>query len=253
MRPSLKAFTLMELLITITIILVVSSIGAISLNSRLAVASLEEAAQSLAADLSYARTAALFKGCPTRFVFCGDKLCTQRDIAASVGGPVTVGGENAQVYAIIRRMAHGAAGDCSTADADPDAGAANAFTNFDYDRKPQEISSRVSIDWIYDDSTAANFQDDYADETASEAEDALWFATSISDPQANQGFMNLPVSTPLDADGNFIVFQLSLASCDPSVENDDCAAYFVTIDSSGQTGIRACLPGGRAGNGNTCF
>lgn len=265
-------FTLTELMITVAIVAIVSVVGAITVNSRLQTARLEEAALTVAADLSYARTAAIFKNCLTRFVFCQDNLCSNfgsdtnlsNGTGESVSFETGADAEPARFYAIVRKSQYTEAGEeCfNPGGTDPDVGSGSELVAFDYDRKPQRIGRGVAFEFIYRD--VSDFNNEWVDgggallnEDSTEGQNALWFPVTRTDASADAdgltGLLNLPVDNPRDADGNFVVFQLQLDNCDPSDADDDCNAYFVTMDDAGETDVRKCVPGARTNNSNICF
>lgn len=252
----IKAFTLMELMIVVAIIAIISVIGGISINSRLRVSRLEDAALALASDASYARTSALFKGCPTRFVFCSDRLCPSTDISG-----VSVEAD-ARYYATLRLSQYAdSTADCyvsGSTDSDDSLGVLNAF---DFDRKPQAIPNGIKFKFIYQGGSSNFDQDKWTnfDKGSSEANNSLWFPSSIDDSDANVGVANVPDSDPdanmMDASGgNYILFQLQFDDCDPTDSGDDCLAYFVVMDTSGETNIKRCENcNDRSANADCCF
>lgn len=266
-RKRIFGFTLVELMVVVTIALIVTVLGVVSMSSRVGVANLEEAAQSLASDVSYARTAALFKGCPTQIIICADAKC--QGLAKSKIGDGYIGeaGENARYYAILRKTQYvDSDDDCYSPNVDPDDGRAGiVYNRMDFDRRPQALPSGVAFTAIYASvageamgaSLSANFID-WDDESSDEARNSLWFPTSISDSDANIQLANIPVNDSVwrqntSGDPIYILFQLQLDNCDASDADDDCAAYFITMDESGEAGIQRCDPGSRTSHGNTCF
>jgi|GEM_PF-6059278 len=263
-RSNNQAFTLTELMIVVAIITIVSVIGAITLNSRMHVSRLEDAAQTLASDLAYARSAALFKGCPTRIILCTDRNCSSSGRAVkqrggSGGKPEFIGSSSddpANYYATLREAQYSDGnGDCYVSSgSDPDGGAPNGYNYMDFDRRPQAIPSGIVFNPIYSGTNQVINYSDWSSTSSSEASNSLWFPTSISDSNANDSLANIPVDTPQDSKSAYVVFQLSLDSCDSTDPHGDCVAYFVTMDTSGETGIRRCTPGSRTANQtDTCF
>lgn len=254
MRKS-SAFTLTELMIVVAIIAIISVVGGISLTSRLAVSRLEGAVQTLASDVSYARSAALFKGCPTRIILCEDASCVTKATSTTSSGVIGSGTEPARYYAVLRRTQYASsAQNCYSSGSDSDAGDARAFAEWDYDRKPQALPRGVAFSPIYTNQVLNT--SDWSSISSVEAGNSIWFPTSISDTTASlQGVVNIPVdsSSVLDSASRSILFQLQLDSCDASNADDDCRGYFVTIDESGETAVRGCTAGTRTNTSDICF
>jgi len=251
-------FTLTELMVVVAIVAIITVLGVVSLNSRMKVSRLEEAAQALAADLSYTKTAALFKGCPTRIIFCLDKNCTEsgRQVSSITVGTDGIGSGStlARYFSILRKVQYtNSNGSCysSAAGGDPDGGATAYFDNWDFDRKPQELPIGVAITPIYLDGVP-DFSD-WGSESSGEAGNSIWFPSSITDADTNLDFANIPVDNALAANGSHVVFQVRMDNCDPTDPGADCAGFLIVMDSSGETSIRPCNPGGRADLTDNCF
>lgn len=244
-------------MIVVAIIAIISVVGGVSLTSRLAVSRLEEAVQTLASDVSYARSAALFKGCPTRIILCQDASCVTKATGTTSlsSGVIGSGTEPARYYAVLRRTQYtSSAQNCFSSGSDPDAGDARAFTQWDYDRKPQALPRGVAFSPIYTNQVVNTI--DWSSVSTTDAGNSIWFPTSISDTTASlEGVVNIPVdsSSVLDSTGRSILFQLQLDSCDASNVDDDCRGYFVTIDESGETAVKGCTAGSRSNNPDVCF
>ncbi|MGA0162992.1 MAG: pilus assembly FimT family protein, partial [Bdellovibrionota bacterium] len=161
-----KAYTLIELMIVVAIIGAVAAIGAISISSRIQSSRLETAAMSLSADLAYARSAALFKGCHTRIIFCADAKCSTKVSNVT----------SATHYAILRRAQYtDPAADCYIDGTDPSPSTSH-FDDWDYDKTPKPLPSGVQFSDIYSD--AAVSVADWDSVTDSEAEDSVYFHSS---------------------------------------------------------------------------
>jgi len=248
----------MELMIVVVIIAIISVIGGISINSRLRVSRIEDAALTLASDVSYARTSALFKGCPTRFVLCEDRLCESSDIEGLSNSSNL---DDARYYAILRLSQYtDSSADCFVSGStDPDSGL-NALNAFDFDRKPQSIPNGIKFSRIYG-GGSTNFNQQMwtnYDKGSPEASNSLWFPSSIDDTDVNADIVNIPDADPdtnmVDASGgNYILFQLQFDDCDPATPDSDCLAYFVIMDKSGETGVKHCENCNRSGNLDCCF
>jgi prepilin-type N-terminal cleavage/methylation domain-containing protein len=243
----LGGFTLIEILVALAIIAIVSVIGINTMTSRSVQIALEESAKSLRDDLSYARMAATLKGCPTRFIFCMDKLCNpgnaqNSSITGIAGGIVGASGSPAQFYSIMRMTTP-----CSS-QAGVDA-SQDGFANWDHDVKPRQLPGGVVFSSIYTSSGVIN-RDNWTSSTgnAIEAGNSLWFSPTLSPT-----YGTIPAGGAVEASGNFIAFQLRLAACDPS-QTDDCSGYFITMSPGGVSGIKKCFNGGRSvNNTDKCF
>jgi len=247
-------------MVVVAIVAIITVLGVVSLNSRMKVSRLEEAAQALAADLSYAKTAALFKGCPTRVIFCIERNCTDsgRTVSTITAGAEAIGSGStlARYFAILRKVQYtDSNGSCYSSDGggDPDGGATAYFDNWDFDRKPQELPIGIALTPVYSGSDAVPDYSDWVSEASAEAGNSLWFPSSITDADANLDFANIPVDDGLAANGASVVFQVRMDDCDPTDPDADCAGFLVVMDSSGETSIRPCNPGGRANSTDNCF
>jgi len=225
-----KAYTLIELMIVVAIIGTVAAIGAISISSRIQSSRLETAAMSLSADLAYARSAALFKGCHTRIIFCADAKC------ATKASNVT----SATHYAILRRAQYGDKdGDCYIVGTDPSPGASDGgshFDNWDYDKTPKPLPSGVKFSDIYSEDAVSVA--DWGSVTDSDATNSIYFHTS---PYAVNAIY-IPLAggaSMLDATKGSPAFQVGLENCAPTTA--DCTGYVVSISDAGETFVTVCL------------
>lgn len=239
----LSAFTLIELMIVLVIAIVLSAIGYINITSRLKTARLEEAAQTLVSDLSYARSAAMLKGCPTRFIFCNDRTCSPGAGTAVVSGVNSdnraVIGTNATPsvparYYAIQRFSQadpsGTSSMCYNSAAIPSA--SDGYAYWDFDRRPQAIPQGVSFFPIYTSGGLADQTDWKWDQLSSAAAgNAIWFNSSGDLTSAAMTDTANVVGSAVDYR---IVFQIGLDTCTPT-NTDDCIAYLISIPANGGT------------------
>lgn len=242
-------------MVVVAIIAVLSVAGGITLNSRLAASRLESAAGTLASDLRAARSSAMFKGCPTRFIVCADKTCsttagTGRNVttqSSSSGNYLGTSAGPAQYYGVLRMsQSTDSAATCYNTNA---VGTSlDGYTYWDFDRRPQTIPRGVVITPVY--SSAGSVPDhagNWSTSTDPAATNSIWFSSS-------SGTLTAPVNTA--SNGDSIVFQVSLEGCDPKSSTSDCVAYFVTVGSGGVVNTVKCSPGARASgtnNSDVCF
>lgn len=243
-RRRILGFTIIELMIVVVIIGVLSAIGGVTLNSRMRTSRLEDAAQTLVTDVSYARGAAALKSCPTRFIFCNSKTCLDAGATTVSGniGDVMTGGT---YYAILRMSQNQPGGESQPCyNAEAVSSSLDKFQFWDFDRRPQPLPKGVKFTAIYNNGWAAANSADWQYSTNAFAANTLYFRSSDSSA-------NVPV-TGSAANGDKIAFQLQLDDCDPSA-NEDCGAYFVTVGSGGIVSLVRCESGGRVDNTNKCF
>lgn len=236
-----KAYTLIELMIVVAIIGVVAAIGAISISSRIQSSRLETAAMSLSADLAYARSAALFKGCHTRIVFCEDAKC------ATKVSDVT----SATHYAILRKAQYtDPTEDCYIDGIDPSPSSSH-FANWDYDKTPKALPSGVKFVGIYSEDAVSVA--DWSAVTDSDAAASIYFHSS---PYAVNA-IHIPLEggiSMLDTTRGSPAFQVGLEDC--SLGTTGCTGYVVSISDSGESFVTVCLPagdGGGSGGVQACF
>lgn len=257
-----RAFTLIELLVVVFIGLIVTVLGFVSLTSRMRVAALEQAAQSLVSDLSYARSAAMLKGCPTRFILCADKACTDTDVEVEAASPhrilASATDSPAPFYAILRYSQSDTADPvCYNENAVPAAGAAgDGFDQWDFDRRPQAIPRGVALTGFYGASAGAGVFDtggDWDVSVAGVGNNSIWFESD--------GDLNTPVVANALVSGSAVtyqmVFQVTLDNCSPAT-NSDCLGYLVSIPRNGGTAqMTRCNLGvsrsGAGGSSNNCY
>lgn len=252
-KKASRGFTLIELIIVILIIGVVSGITYVGLSSRSSVASLERAVQTLAADVAYARSAAVMKRCQTRFILCADSSCTN----AAAG----LGAVEPRFYAILRRSHNDNLQSCSNPNLVPAAN--DGYANWDFDMAPKPLPRDVSFDAIYEGTDAWMDMTDWLtlDGSVAAVQNSLYFPTSPSaalpspgDADGDStGTRSRLVATPIlqsrvAGDDGSILFQLALGDC-----VDDCPNYWVVLMDSGETVVRRCNPGARGDESDTCF
>lgn len=225
-----RGFTLTELMITVAIIVIMSVVAGVNINSRLKLGRLEEAVQTLTSDLNYARSAAMFKGCPIRFIFCMDSLCqtkvtgTGETTSEKLVGTTSTA---ARYYAILRRSQ---AGDTSGTCYNASAVTTDGFAQWDFDRRPQLLPSGVAFRNIYTNPDQIN-DDDWSDSASTVAANSLWFDSEFGREQGN------PVQNPNTAvSGELVAFQLVLDNCTDA----DCPGFFVTITTAGVVSYKKC-------------
>lgn len=228
-------FTLIELMVVVAIALIVTILGFISLTSRTKLASLEQSAQQLASDLTYSRSAAMLKGCPSRIVFCPNATCTAAAASTidniSLNNSATYGAGSAAwtFYAILRQSSTVATNPCYNSNAIPIA--SDGWTNWDYDRRPQKIPTGIRFNVsTYSGATAIEpDQSDWSDPTSAQAANSIYFRTD--------GVLQMPGVEAMNVTGSSlshrIVFQTSLDHCDPDNSSEDCAAFLVGIPRDG--------------------
>ncbi len=259
MRRQDQGFTLIELMIVVAIAAIATVLGFVSLNSRMKASSLEQAASQLESDLSYARSAALLKGCRTRLIFCNNRDCTAPDVVASgacpTGGSANCvlsqsGGIPAQYYAILRYSQNISNTDsCFTSEA-----VANALDGFDYwdfDRRPQPIPKGVALINIYSGAFGDLSDADWNSSVSGDAGESIWFDT--------EGELHSPlVANALVPDTSLayrIVFQAQHEDC-VVTSSENCLGFLVSIPVNGGTAktTRCNLGTSRTGdNTNGCY
>jgi len=233
-----SAFTLVELMIVMTIAIILSVIGYVNITSRLRVSRLENAVQTMVSDLSYGRSAAMLKGCSTRFIFCNDRLCADKALATDSSRRVTALSPPkapARYYAILRRsQASNPAESCFSATAvNAVAGGltvtGDGFDFWDFDRRPQSIPVGVSFFGIY---PSANLLDqtDWNFTISPAADNSIWFNSSGDLTTAG---LTDTANVAGSAANYRIAFQLGLDDC--SAADDDCTGYLVSIPPNGGT------------------
>ncbi len=250
-RFHLFGFTLIELMITVLVIAAVAMVGVNGLQKRLVQAGLESGAESLASDLSAARSSAILKQCPTRMIICLNPNCAnvaaqnisrQSSVSGNYIGTATTA---AAYFATIRQTIP-----CS-ANAGTDA-VLDGFTNWDFENKPRRLPKGVVFSAIYS-SASGSINDTNADAAwaggsptlaQSDVGNSLWFDSDST--------FYIPVLTNLTSDGNYIAFQVNSASCNPATD-DSCYGYFVTMSPGGEAATKPCSKGTRANNSDTCF
>ena len=227
-----SAFTLVELMIVMTIAIILSVIGYVNITSRLRVSRLEDAVQTMVSDLSYGRSAAMLKGCSTRFIFCNDRLCADQALATDFSSRRVTAElppyAPARYYAILRRsQADNPAESCFSATAVNAAG--DGFDFWDFDRRPQSIPVGVSFFGIY---PSANLLDqtDWNLTTSPAADNSIWFNSSGDLTTAG---LTDTANVAGSAANYRIAFQLGLDDC--SAADDDCTGYLVSIPPNGGT------------------
>jgi len=252
-----KGFTLVELMVTVAIIVILSVVAGVSINSRIQVARLESAAQQLVSDLSYARSAAMFKGCSTRLIFCNTKACTSSPagpvVVASVtatNGATTVVGSGTTpslYYAILRNSSTDTVTPhtCSSSTAVPNT--SDGYAEWDFDRRPQQISQGLAFQHFY--SPGFGYQKDWWQSSDPDSLNSIWFTVSLGEatiPLAALTFGNALSGDP-------IIMQVQFDSCVPATA-DDCPAYLITMGSGGNVQMVKCAPGARtADDSDFCF
>lgn len=245
-------FTLIELLVVVAISLILAVIAGISLNSRLTISRLEQAAQTLVSDLRYARSSAMFKNCPVRVVFCDSRDCGALTATRQSGGYGNFIGTSADAptsyYAMIRESQKE---DSSGSTPCYNSNAVNALSSpsdpwqyWDFDRRPQSLPQGVIFTSIYSTFPAGTY--DWSSTSDAQATNSIYFSSST-------GQFNVPVSGGTASNGDTIAFQLSLSGCSPASSSDDCLAYLITVGSGGDINMVKCAPGGRADNTDNCF
>jgi prepilin-type N-terminal cleavage/methylation domain-containing protein len=249
-RFHLFGFTLIELMITVLVIAAVAMVGVNGLQKRLVQAGLESAAESLASDLSAARSSAILKQCPTRMIICLNANCTnvaaqnisrQSSVSGNYIGTATTA---ARYFATIRQTTP-----CS-ANAGQAAGV-DGFANWDFETKPRSLPKGVVFSAIYS-SASGSINDTNADAAwaggatlaQSDVGNSLWFDSDST--------FYIPVLSNFTADGNYIAFQVNSAFCNPATD-DSCYGYFVTMSPGGEAATKPCSKGTRANNSDTCF
>ncbi len=242
-------FTLTEVLIVLIIVGVLSIIGGISLNSRMRTSRLESAAEALKSDVSYARTSALFKSCPTRFIFCENKSCQPalQSETDDSNGYMTKNSAFIRYYAIIR-MSHADTGVSNCYNANAIAESNDGFEYWDFDRRPQALPIGVAFTNIFGSgvvATSSNAVSDWSSSTSGAASNTIWFSSS-------NGSVNVP-SGSTDSTGNTIALQVGLDDCDPGDASEECGGYFITVGSGGVVNMRKCIPGSRSSGSDTCY
>lgn len=262
-----NAFTLIELMVVMAIVVILTVVGYINISSRILTSRLESAVQTLASDLTYARSAAMLKGCPVRFIFCADKQCTNSTVnSGTPNGARVITGTTAanaivpaRFYAIQR---YSQAIDPNSPEGCYNAAAVNAtgtpsdgFNYWDYDRRPVEIPLGTGLVPIYGGSgTGPPDQTDWISTSGGAAANSLWFNRSGDLRFGVVEFANV-VGTSVSYR---IVFQLTMDNCTPATSGD-CAAYLISIPANGGTATYTkCNSGtarstGSATPSNTCW
>jgi prepilin-type N-terminal cleavage/methylation domain-containing protein len=262
-RHKIFGFTLVELLIVVAIIGVLSVIGGISLNSRIAISRLEEAAKTLVSDLRNARSSAMFKGCPVRFIHCADKTCsttaaTGRNVVLMAGVSGTSGnfigtstGVVASYYGILRMSQKAnTSGTCyNSAAVNALDSPTDAYNYWDFDRRPQSIPKGVAFSSVYSPNAVLDFGGDWFTTTEPGAANSLWFS-------ASSGVATIPTGGATASNGDTIAFQLNLDGCDPRSSSSECLGYLITVGAGGVVNMVKCSPGARSvgvTNSDVCF
>lgn len=241
-------FTLIELMVVVGIVMVLSAIGFVSISARIKTSRLESAVQGVVSDLSYARTTAMLKGCPTRFIFCQDSTCTNPTSMAVSNDRIAYSGASARFYGLLRMSQ---ATDANAICFNSNAITSDAWANWDLDKKAVGLPSGVSFFGIYPSSGPA--QGNWTSFSSSEATNSIYFETD--------GDLRVPLTdTTANAVGSSmayrVVFQLGFDDCDPT--DEDCLGYLVGIPANGGTAkFFRCDASGPRGSGtaysNKCW
>lgn len=247
-----SGFTLVELMVVLALAIILATVGAISMNSRVSISRVESAAERIASDLAYARKAALFKGCPTRVILCGDPNCQQTGVADGANNVIGVGGEPARFYGILRLSQDDTLGNaiCPNPDWVPED--ADGFIHWDFDRKPQQISRGAGVTAIYN--GAGGVMDSSNDFVPGEGDAAE--ATSLWFPTTFEATPNVPVddgTMSADFDSAQIYFQIQLDDCEPDDADSDCLGILVGLTQGGEARVVPCDAGGRTDATETCY
>lgn len=201
----------------------------------------------MVSDLRYARSAAMFKNCPVRVVFCNDRDCNSRSVSAinsASGNFLGSGSTPARFYAMIRESQR-ADSSGATPCYNSAASTADGWTYWDFDRRPQSIPTGVVFSPIYTNLAATTA--DWAVTTDALAANSIYFSQSA-------GQLNVPVTNGTATNGDTITFQLSLQSCNPNSSSADCLAYLITVGAGGAVNMVKCSPGGRSADGtDKCY
>ncbi|MDB5037989.1 MAG: hypothetical protein JWQ35_1517 [Bacteriovoracaceae bacterium] len=250
-KSTVRGFTLLEMMITVLIVIIVSVIGVNSLQSSIQSADVVAAAQTLASDLAKARGEAALRGCPTRIIMCGDRVC-----ATAVSAPPVLQSSSSGSFlgAAANKPAQFIGILLQTTPCTIDAGnASDGYANWDFDPKLalDSIPTDVVFTPIYSgpNSAISNLNADGAVGSSLVVGNSLWFSSSL-----NPSTGTIPVSSyPHTASGNTIVFQVRMASCDPGA-SDSCLGYFVTISPGGVTNAQKCFTPRRSADGqDNCY
>jgi len=232
------AFTLMELMIVVAIMGVVAVIGGISISSRIKSSRLETAAMSLAADLAYARSAALFKGCHTRIILCLDSKC----------GTKTANPPVARYYAILRRAQYSNSAESCYGGV---TGPTDGYADWDFDKPPRPLPSGVKL---YRPSGFYNFAStishaNWSDIGSDEASRSLYFHSSPYAINAIHIPLRASVVPMADSNRGRPVFQMGLDDCAPGASG--CTGYIISISEAGETFVTVCP--GAIGGVQACY
>ncbi len=251
-RPWGSGFTLVELMVTVAIATILAIIGGITIQSRLRTGNLEAAAQQLVSDVSYARSAAMFKGCATRFIFCKTKTCltaSDHAVAQNANKKIQIdSGAAASYYAILRNSSVTSGATCENTSAIPATGStSDGYANWDFDRRPQALPKGIAFTNIYD--NIGNLDDEWAETTEAVSSNSLYFSSQFGDVISG---VNIPNGS-LMTNGNKAVLQVGFDDCNPA-SADDCPAYIISVGSGGNVDAIKCSKGTRGTGGNdNCF
>lgn len=234
LRKKILGYTLIEMLVVVAIVIILTALGVVNMNSRARVADLEEAAKTLSADVNFARGAAMFRGCPTRIIICMDKDCSNTSVSSISGNYIGNGSSAARYYAILRLSTTNSLGSCYNSSKVSGTGFSS---NWDFEKRPQAIPKGIAFTGIY--AGAGNVPDagNWLSTTDAMATNSIWFSSST-------GAANIPVSGNTLTNGDTIAFQLTFDSCDPSgASAGECAGYFVTVGTGGVVNMLKCARG----------
>lgn len=223
------------------IAVILTVIGYVNIGSRMRTSRLDQAVQTISADLTYARSAAMLKGCPTRIIFCTNKACSDTNVSAaspvSGGGALisnSVGTTAARFYAIQR---YSQAVNALSSEGCYNEAAVNAlgdgFDYWDFDRRPVELPLGVGFVPIYgSDNDDVPDQSDWSSTTSSAAGNSLWFNRSGVAQLNSVENANVAGSSTTYR----IMFQVTLDNCEVTGSTDaDCLAYLVSMPPDGGT------------------
>ena len=248
-QKKIAGFSLIEIMIVVAIIAILSVVGGITLNSRLAASRLETAASTLSSDLRAARSSAMFKGCPTRFIICADKTCstasgTGRNISAQTsasGNYLGTASGPALYYGVLRMsQKESSSSTCyNTSAINSLDSPTDSYNYWDFDRRPQSIPRGVVFTSVYSPVAFPNFATDWSTSTDAAASNSVWFSSS-------SGTLTAPTGGATASNGDPIAFQVSLESCDPRDTSSDCIAYLITVGAGGVVKMVKCSAGGRS-------
>jgi prepilin-type N-terminal cleavage/methylation domain-containing protein len=270
-----RGFTIIELIVVMVIVAVVTTLGVISIASRWRTSKLESAAQQMLSTLSAARTASIYKNCPTRIIFCADAACSSAQarnasLLSDASGPyIAVDGVPARFYAVLRMAYYGVNNNqrsCWFAGADPSPGLMHGW---DFDSKPAALPLEVRVQPIYSNLDQFNEEPWMADaavplddsgRTSNAAINSLWFPSSADGLTASatmrpQVPANIPATNSAMPGGRFAMLQLKLDNCNPD-EDADCLAYIIAAGAGGRMELVACTAGtagARPNDSNDCY